>query len=67
MKTETHSIDDIINKLVESPLPIEIVPNQMGINLCAVESLTWTKQEDNQLVNITINFKPETLKRGDND
>ncbi len=59
MKTATHSIQSIIDKEVTSPLPIEVIPNNMGINLCSVASLTWTKQPDGQLVSLTINFIPE--------
>lgn len=49
---------DNINE-VYCPLPLSVIPNQMGINLCSVESIQWTKQEDGQLVNLTINFTPE--------
>lgn len=42
----------------ESPLPLEVIPNQMGINLCSVEAITWTRQDDRQLVSLTIHFIP---------
>ena len=57
MKTRTKTIDELI-KTKDSPLPLEVIPNQMGINLCSVESITWTRQKDGQLVNLTINFIP---------
>jgi len=41
------------------PLPLSVIPNHMGINLCSVESVAWTKQDDGQLVSLTINFNPE--------
>lgn len=41
------------------PIPIDVIPNQMGINLCSVEGISWTKQSDGQLVNLTIHFLPE--------
>ena len=41
------------------PLPLGTIPNYMGINLCSVESVEWTKQSDNQLVTLTINFLPD--------
>ena len=50
-----------INQLIEdksSPLPLEVIPNLMGINLVAVESISWEKQDDGQLKNLTINFTP---------
>ena len=58
MKTETHTIQDILDKKANSPLPLQVIPNNMGINLCSVESLTWTRQPDGQLVNVSINFIP---------
>ena len=44
---------------IECPLDISIIPNYMGINLVAVDSIEWTEQEDGQLVSLTINFIPE--------
>jgi hypothetical protein len=34
----------------------------MGINLVSVESITWTQREDNQLIDLKINFIPEKSK-----
>ena len=63
MKTEMKTIQEIIDG-AESPLPIEVIPNYMGINLVSVEAISWTRQDDNQLVNLTIHFIPnnETFK-----
>lgn len=41
------------------PLPLSVIPNHMGINLCSVESVKWVKQDDGQLVSLTINFDPD--------
>lgn len=41
------------------PLPMSVIPNYMGINLCSVESVAWVKQDDGQLVSLTINFDAE--------
>ena len=57
MKTEMKTIQEIIDG-AESPLPIEVIPNYMGINLVSVEAISWTRQDDNQLVNLTIHFIP---------
>ena len=57
MKTITKDVQELL-KTGESPLPLSVIPNYMGINLCSVESLTWTRQENGQLVNLTINFLP---------
>lgn len=61
MKTTHASIAQILNKHINSPLPIEVIPNHMGINLCSVEGMTWTRQPDGQLVSLTIHFKPAPL------
>jgi hypothetical protein len=57
METVTKSVKELIRSK-KSPLPLEVIPNNMGINLCSVESLTWTRQTDGQLVSLTIHFIP---------
>lgn len=47
------------------PLPIGVIPNYMGINLCSVDGIGWQMQSDTQLVSLTIYFIP--AKDGDND
>jgi len=59
METVTKTIEEIINGAY-CPLPINVIPNNIGINLVSVESISWTKQEDGQLVSLTINFLPNT-------
>jgi hypothetical protein len=56
----TKTIEEIIGGAY-CPLPINVIPNNIGINLVSVESISWTKQEDGQLVSLTINFLPNTL------
>ena len=58
MKTVTMPISEIINNNLHSPLPLEVIPNKMGINLCSVDSITYTRQEDGQLVYLTVHFIP---------
>jgi len=57
MKTTTKTVTELI-ATEESPLPLEVIPNNMGINLCSVDALTWTRQDDGQLVSLTIHFLP---------
>ena len=60
MKTYTIPIsnsEDLNN--IKCPLPIEIIPNNMDINLCSVDNITWNVQEDGQLLSLTINFLPD--------
>ena len=57
MKRETKTIQELIENN-SSPLPLEVIPNYMGINLVSVESISWEKQEDGQLKNLTIKFIP---------
>jgi hypothetical protein len=60
MKTEFHSIRDNPDTLyeVDWPLSLDVIPNYMGINLCSVEGMSWTKQDDGQFVSLTIHFVP---------
>ncbi len=55
-KKYLKTIDEIISG-DSSPLPISVIPNNMGINLVSVDSIEWTEQNDKQLVDLTINFK----------
>ena len=57
MVTTTKTVRELI-KTGESPLPLEIIPNKMGVNLISVAALTWTRQSDGQLVDLTIHFIP---------
>lgn len=62
IKTITRKVADLINS-DEAPLPLSVIPNHMGINLCSVDSMSWTKQEDGQLISLTINFIPVDAKK----
>ena len=57
MKTTTKTVEELL-ETKKSPLPLEVIPNNMGINLCSVEALTWTRQDDGQLVSLSIHFVP---------
>jgi hypothetical protein len=58
MKTEFHSM---ITELETAKWPLDpaVIPNHMGINLCSVEGISWTRKEDGQLVSLTIHFNPD--------
>jgi hypothetical protein len=58
MKTEFHTVAELLDSKLEPPIPLAVIPNHMGINLCAVDGISWTKQADGQLVSITIHFMP---------
>jgi hypothetical protein len=60
MKTEFHALRESPDAAhtVDWPLGLEVIPNNMGINLCSVEGMSWTKQDDGQLVSLTIHFVP---------
>jgi len=47
-----------INNGAKCPLPLQVIPNYMGINLCSVESVSWTELEDGQIIELTIEFIP---------
>jgi len=59
MKSYYAKVSDIIEDRTESPLPIDVIPNNMGINLCFVDAISWQKQDDGQLVNLSIHFLSE--------
>jgi len=58
METVFKKVSDIIAGDGYCPIPLEAIPNSMGINLCSVEAVSWQRQEDGQLVNVCIYFKP---------
>lgn len=60
MKTETttRTVEDLLASNEKPPLPLSVIPNHMGINLCSVDSLSWTRREDGQLVSLTVHFIP---------
>lgn len=60
MKTYFKTVDEMIEKGEDSPLPMSVIPNNMGINLCSVDAISWQKQDDGQLTNLTIYFIPAT-------
>lgn len=57
MTAVTKTVEELL-KEGGSPLPLEVIPNHMGINLCSVKSLSWNKQDDGQLTDLTIHFIP---------
>lgn len=57
MNVEIRSIEEIINGAY-CPIPIEVIPNNMGINLASVSTISWIEDEG-QLLRVTIDFKME--------
>jgi hypothetical protein len=61
MEHKRYTVNEMLadpGKEEECPIPLSIMPNYMGINLCSVDSISWTQQSDRQLVTVTINFNP---------
>lgn len=58
-----EKVKDLIKDNKECPLPLEVIPNQMGINLCSVDAIGWQKQSDGQLTNLTIHFIPSETEQ----
>ena len=58
METVFKTVEELIENPDLSPLPLEVIPNKMGINLVSVDSLSWQKQDDGQLTNLSIHFMP---------
>ena len=61
MKTTHREITDETLERDDWPINLSVFPNQMGINLCSVDSLTWTRLSDGQLVSLIVHFKPEKV------
>jgi len=40
------------------PLPLNIIPNYMGIGLCSVDWIKWNKTKDGQMIDLHIKFVP---------
>jgi len=59
MKHLEVKVQDVVDGKAKSPLPLEVIPNSMGINLCSVESIEWDEFDDGQIDKLTINFIPE--------
>ena len=60
-KTITRKVSDLVTEadFDNLPLPMSVIPNYMGINLCSVDSESWVEQDDGQLVSLTLHFIPE--------
>ena len=56
--TTKKTVEELIDSKGYCPLPLDVIPNNMGINLCSVDTIEWTKQADGQLINLKINFLP---------
>ena len=62
MTTNKVTIEDVVTNDAYCPIPVDVFPNLMGINLVSVDSVEWIEQEDEQIVSITINFIPNNDK-----
>ena len=58
MITYFETIENLIKNPSLSPLPLEVIPNHMGINLVSVQAISWQRLDDHQLTNLTIHFLP---------
>ena len=63
MTTTFKTVKELTDNKEDSPLPLKVIPDNMGINLCSVEALSWQKQDDGQLTQLTIYFIPNTEKQ----
>lgn len=61
MKVVTKTVTELVESGKDAPLPLDVFPNRMGINLCSVEALTWVQQDDGQLVSLAIHFNPAAV------
>jgi len=66
MKQITKTVRELIDNKEYCPIPLSVIPNYMGINLCSVDSISWKKQDDGQLINLSIYFIPNNDKKSAN-
>jgi hypothetical protein len=57
MKKYYKTVNELVINNKKCPLPLSVIPNYMGINLCSVEAISWEKQSNGQLINLSIYFK----------
>ena len=57
MKHFSKTVEEIIDG-AKCPLPLQVIPNYMGINLVSVESVSWSELGDGQIIELTIEFIP---------
>ena len=63
MKRFTKKIKDIIKNNEKVPIPLSVIPNNMGINLVSVEEISWEELDDGQLKTLTIRFIPDEINK----
>lgn len=62
VKEHSKKVGNLIANNEDAPLPLAVIPNHMGINLCSVDSISWTEQDDGQLTRLTIHFSPSVVE-----
>ena len=63
MKTEYHPIANTGKAIndVDWPIDLSVIPNYMGINLCVVEGMSWTRLDDGRIVSLTMHFDTDRM------
>ena len=59
MESYYEKVKDLLENNHACPIPLEVIPNNMGINLCSVDAISWQKQSDGQLTGLAIHFIPK--------
>ena len=57
MKTYLKTIDQLIENNEKCPLPLEVIPNNMGINLCSVAAIGWQETSTDELVILSTIYR----------
>lgn len=58
MQTFFKTIQELVDNNEKYPLPLEVIPNNMGINLSSTEAISWQEKDNGQLTSLTIYFLP---------
>lgn len=57
--TITMTAAEVIGGDTDCPLPLSVIPNSMGINLCSVSTVSWSRRDDGQITELVLRFSPE--------
>jgi hypothetical protein len=58
MKTEFRKLTEENLNDKDWAIDLSAFPNCQGINLCSIEGITTTRQDDGQLVSMTVHYIP---------
>jgi len=62
MKTEFHTVTGTVtDHSINWPIPLSVVAGSLGIGIKDIGGVSWTRQEDDQLVELTVHFNSKKV------